>query len=62
MMVFSQVRGNRSETLVYSTLFAVELSTNICVPASGIESIVLPLHDGQTLPNLPSKDDAHQKQ
>jgi len=38
------------------------LSTNICVPVSGIESIVLPLHDGQTLPNLPSKDDAHQKQ
>lgn len=47
---------------VYSTLLAVDLSTNICVPVSGIESIVLPLHDGQTLPNLPSKDDAHQKQ
>ena len=45
-----------------STLSAAQLSTSVCIPANGIESIVLPLHDGQISPNLPCKDDAHQKQ
>ena len=46
----------------YSTVSAARLSTSVCIPVNGIESMVLPLHDGQISPNLPCKDDAHQKQ
>jgi hypothetical protein len=44
------------------TLFAAHSLISIYVPANGIELIVLPLHDGQTLLNLRPKNDAHQKQ
>jgi hypothetical protein len=43
-------------------LFAAHSLISIYVLANGIELIVLPLHDGQTLSNLGPKNDAHQKQ
>jgi hypothetical protein len=42
--------------------FTAHLLTRIYVLTNGIELIVLLLQDGQTLPNLRAKNDAHQKQ
>lgn len=42
-------------------LFGAYSLISFYVPANGIELIVLPLHDGQTLPSVLPKNDAHQK-
>gem|GEM_PF-3516894 len=48
--------------LCFSAFYAANLLTGIYVPANGIELIVLPLHDGQTLLTSGRKKDAFQKQ